>query len=382
VFQAATATEEILATLVGFPSVSSESNLPILDWIERYLLGCGFACKRLPNADGTKAGLLARFGPAKDGGILLSAHSDVVPVQGQRWTHEPFVLSRDGDRLFGRGTSDMKGFLASVLAMASDSSGRELKHPLMISISYDEEVGCLGIRNMLPGLFPFFNRPRWCLVGEPTNMVIATGHKGKAVYRATCMGVGGHSAMAPDYCNAIHLAADFVLALRNEQRWLQTSGVNDPAYDIGYSTVHAGMIKGGEAINVVPAMATIDFEIRHLAEEPASEILARIEAAARNIAAANHPAAAITIVEINAYPGLELPPDDPVVAEVGALLGHSKTRKVAFGTEAGYFAGLSIPTVVCGPGSMAQGHQPDEFIDELELVQFDEFLSRLLASLM
>lgn len=375
-------TLELLDRLVAIPSVSADSNLPIIAFIESVLAGCGATVERVTDPGGQKAGLLARIGPAGDGGVVLSAHTDVVPVAGQDWSREPFRLSRDGGRVFGRGTTDMKGFLAAALAAAGQAAGAGLKRPLLLSLSYDEEVGCVGIRTMIDRVIPALGRPEFCIVGEPTSMRVATGHKGKGAYLATCRGAAGHSAMAPNFCNALHLAADFIGVLRAEQARLMAEGARDPAYDIACSTVHAGRMSGGVALNIVPDTATVAFEIRHLAEEPAAAILANIRAgAAAAVAAAHHPAAAIEIAETNAYPGLDTPADADVVATVAALAGNTGLTKVAYGTEAGYFAARAIPTVVCGPGSMDQGHQPDEFIDLSQLAACDAMLGRLIEKL-
>ncbi len=373
---------EILERLIAFASVSVDTNLPILGWIEDYLLGLGFTCHRLPDASGQKAGLFARIGPAGDGGVLLSAHCDVVPVTGQVWTHDPFRLTEQDGRFYGRGTTDMKGFLAAALAAAALAARADLTAPLMLAISYDEELGCLGIRAMIDRFLPLMGRPDYCIVGEPTEMQIAIGHKGKAAYRATCHGMAGHSAMAPRFINALHLAADLIGVLRAEQDRLLAEGAQDLAYDVPSATVHAGRLSGGVALNIVPDRAVLDFEIRHLPAEPAAGILARIQAGARAVvAAAANPEARIEIAEVNAYPGLETAPDAVVVAKVAALLDAPQKTKVAYGTEAGFFAALGIATVVCGPGSMNQGHQPDEFLEVAQLDRCDAMLWRLVQSL-
>lgn len=377
---------QILDRLVAFASVSADTNLPMLSWVEAHLRGLGFQCQRVADATGQKAGLFARIGPAGDGGVLLSAHSDVVPVTGQAWTRPAFQVTEQNGRLYGRGTTDMKGFLASALWAAGLASRSALKRPYLLSLSYDEEVGCLGIRAMLDQLVPTLGRPDACIVGEPTLMRIATGHKGKAAYRATCRGQAGHSAMAPRFVNALHLAADFIAVLRAEQARLLEMGAQDAGYDVPSSTVHAGRMSGGVALNIVPDCATVDFEIRHLAAEPADTILRRISQAAARIVAASGPLAAIEIDQVNAYPGLDTRPDAQVVARVAALLTQpgvapAALTKVAYGTEAGFFAALGIPTVVCGPGSMDQGHQPDEYIEASELTRCDAMLGRLVQAL-
>ena len=378
----ALSTLDLLERLIGFPTVSSASNLPLIGFVAEYLGGLGAAITRIDSPDGAKAGLLARIGPAGDGGALLSAHSDVVPVTGQVWQGDPFRLRRAGGRLYGRGTADMKGFLASALAVAGMAAQRDLTRPLLLALSYDEEVGCLGIREIIDHVIPTLGRPDFCIVGEPTGMRVAVGHKGKAVYRATCRGVAGHSALAPRFVNALHLAADFVGVLRAEQAYLARGGAQDPAYNVPCSTVHAGLMSGGAALNIVPDRATVDFEIRHLAEEPVEGIIDRIGCAAAGVVrAANDPGAGIGMDETNRYPGLSTPPGAEVVGVVSTLAGTSGTTKVAFGTEAGFFAEKGIPTVVCGPGSMDQGHRADEFIAGDQLAACDRMLAALVDRL-
>lgn len=360
-------TLDILDRLVAFPTVSAASNLDMAGWIEAFLTGLGFLCHRIANATGDKVGIFARIGPG-EGGLLLSSHMDVVPVEGQAWTRDPFRLTEAGGRLYGRGTTDMKGFLAASLAAAEAAARAQLKRPLMLSLSYDEEVGCLGIRAMIGEMTATIGRPDMALVGEPTSMDIAIGHKGKLAARATFRGEAGHSALAPNYRNALHGAADFIGLLRAEQARL-AGGARDPAYDMPYSTVHAGRMQGGVALNIVPDRAEVDFEIRHLAADDPEAILARLQGQGAEIAV------------LNRYPGLDGAPDSLAARTLAAALPQARQIKVAYGTEAGFFAGLGIPTVVCGPGSMAQAHQPDEYIEAQELDRADAMLAQLIDTL-
>lgn len=376
-------TLDILDRLVAFASVSNRSNRDIAGWIEGYLRDLGFDVCPVPAADGQKVGLFARIGPAGDGGLLLSAHMDVVPVEGQDWTRDPFRLTRDTGRLYGRGTTDMKGFLAAALGAAQAASRATLTRPFLLSLSYDEELGCLGVRRMIGHLPAALGQPALCIVGEPTRMAIATGHKGKIALRAECRGQAGHSAMAPRYMNALHLAADLVGLVRGEQARLVAAGAQDAAYDIPFSTLHVGRLSGGIALNIVPDRAVVDFELRHLATDDPALILDRLRAgAAETVAQAGHPAAAVQIDVVNAYPGLETPPDAPAVQIARAALPPgTPLTKVAYGTEAGFFAAEGISTIVCGPGDMAQGHQPDEYLGEAQLAACEVMLGRLVAGL-
>lgn len=376
-----TQTIEHLERLVAFDTVSAKPNLGIVGFIEYYLHDLGFRVTRLPDATGQKAGLYAEIGPA-EGGILLSGHTDVVPVEGQDWTRDPFRLTRERDRLYGRGTTDMKGYLAAMLALAGRAARRDLKESLKLVFSYDEEIGCVGIQQMAPDLAPLVGRPRACIVGEPTAMKIAVGHKGKAAWRAVCRGQSGHSALAPNFVNALHLAGDFLAELRRLQDWLRTDGARDAAYDIPFSTIHVGRMSGGLALNMVPDRAEMAFELRHLAADSSEEIAGMIREAAVRVAnryRAAFPGAEIELEQYNAYPGLDVQEDSEVVVTAKTCAGTSQVTRAAFGTEAGVFAGMGIPTVVCGPGDMAgQGHKPDEFIASGQLASCDRMMERVL----
>lgn len=375
-----TDTLSYLDRLIGFETVSHQSNLDLVEFVEERLCSAGFRVTRLPSPDGRKAGLFAEFGPQAEGGIVLSAHTDVVPVAGQNWTRPPFRLTAEGTRLYGRGTTDMKGFVACMMSLADRASHAQLSEPLKLVLSYDEEVGCAGIADMRDRLAPLLGNPRYCIVGEPTELSVATGHKGKMAFTATFEGEEGHSALAPRYQNALHLAGDFMALLRALQAEFERDGARDPAFDVPYSTVHVGRLTGGTAVNVVPAHAEMDFEFRHLAQDDPHQILERITRMAKALAAA-HPAGRIALTRKCAYPGLDTDETGPVARRV-ADLAQSQMTKVAFGTEAGTFDGLGIPTVVCGPGSMeGQGHKRDEYIERDQLVACDRMLDRLLSEL-
>lgn len=374
-------TVEILEKLVAFDTTSAKSNLALIDFVEGYLTTRGFRTHRVTAPCGEKAGLFCAYGP-QGAGVMLSAHTDVVPATGQTWTRPPFELTREDGRLYGRGTTDMKGYLAAMLNAADRATKLDLQEPLKLAISYDEEIGCVGMQHMIDQLAPTIGLPRACLVGEPTSMQVATGHKGKAALRAICHGASGHSALAPLFTNALHIATDFVTALRGIQTDLTAHGARDPAYRIPFSTVHVGQIKGGEALNIVPDRAEVLFEFRYLAADGYEVLHRRIVAAAAEVAnhyKAQNADAGITLIVENAYPGLDVDPDADVVAWSNGLAQKNLATKVAFGTEAGFFDGVGIPTVVCGPGNMeAQGHKADEFVDESELAACDAMLERLL----
>lgn len=379
-----TATLSILEKLVSFDTTSSKSNLGLVGYVEEFLKLRGFTVHRITDATGDKAGLFAETGASGDG-VLLSAHTDVVPVAGQHWTVNPFQLTRERDRAYGRGTTDMKGFIASTLALADRASQKKLREPLKIVLSYDEEVGCVGIQRMMESLAPMLGQPRACIVGEPTEMQVAIGHKGKAALRAACFGQSGHSALAPNFVNAIELATDFVTELRNLQQELAHNSAGDAAYSVPYTTIHVGKLSGGRALNIVADRADVTFEYRHIAADKSGDLFRRIiEAAERAGASHRHiwPEARIEVEQYLSYPGLDVSETDEIVTYGRKLAQNEKTTKVAFGTEAGFFSELGIPTVVCGPGSMErQGHVQDEYVELDQLAACDAMMDRLLKDI-
>jgi len=378
-------TLELLDQLVGFPTTSRDSNLPMIEFLTDYLVARGFEVHQIDDPLEPKAGLLATIGPKGPGGVLLSGHTDVVPTDGQSWSRPDFKLTLDDDRAYGRGTTDMKGFVASMLMAAELASKADLKRALKLSLSYDEEIGCVGIEHMIDHVMPTIGLPDLALVGEPTSMQVAIGHKGKGAIRATCYGQNGHSALAPQFVNALHLASDFVSALRSLQSEFAEIGARDEAYTVPYSTLHVGKLYGGVALNMVPEKAMIDFEYRHLAADDAVDLMACITDAAKSVEASyqsQFPGASIELDLHNSYPGLDVAIDSSVISEVQSFAQASGTTKVAFGTEAGYFDQLGIPTVVCGPGSMEnQGHKPDEFLHLAQLSACDQMMTRIVDDL-
>ena len=376
---------QILEKLIAFPTVSRDSNLDLVGYVSDLLAAQGIACQIIRSADGHKANLFATIGPADAPGVMLSGHTDVVPIDGQDWTLPPFEMTARDSKLYGRGAADMKGFVACALAACLKAAKMSLQTPLHLALSYDEEVGCIGVHSLIDMLQAAPHRPLLCIVGEPTNMQVATGHKGKLAARAICRGREGHSALAPLALNAIHLGCDFVAALRQEQDRLASAGARDGDYDIPYTTVHVGKMNAGAALNIVPNLCQLDFEIRNVAADNPDQVLDGLRAAAARIAAAAStiaPEAAIDIDITNPEPGLDTPATSQAVAFVKSRTGANDTIKVAFGTEGGLFSrDLSTPTIVCGPGSMAQGHRPDEFVSVEQMRRCDDMLDNLLRRL-
>ena len=374
-----------LEKLIAFPSVSRDSNLDLIAYVKDVLSGLGIASVLVHNEDGRKANLWATIGPADRPGIVLSGHTDVVPVEGQAWTSDPFALkARDGN-LYGRGTADMKGFIACCLAMAEHAVKAPLKTPINFAFSYDEEIGCVGVRRLLDLLKDAPVKPRLCIVGEPTMMQAVTAHKGKLGFRVTAHGLEAHSSLAPIGVNAIYMASDLIGAIRAIQIDIADHGARDGEYEVAYTTLHVGKMQGGEVMNIVPNRCTFDFEIRYLPEDNEHAIVTRIKAAAESVAAIYRNVfaqARFEFADLQSYPEMNTPVDSEAVKFVHALTGGNSTGKITFGTEGGLFQKmLGTPAVVCGPGNIAVAHKPDEHVSEAQLAQCDRMLERLVEKL-
>jgi acetylornithine deacetylase len=376
---------EILEQLLAFDTVSHRPNMALMHYVRGLLEATGLTVALVPDAAGGKANLYASTGPTTVGGVMLSGHTDVVPVEGQAWTVPPFALTEADGRYYGRGAADMKGFVACAVEAMLLAARRPLKAPMHLALSYDEEIGCMGVRSLIDQLADAPVKPRFCIVGEPTGMQVATGHKGKVALRATCRGREGHSALAPLALNALHLAGDFLGAVRRVQAEVAATGLRDGDYDVPYTTLHVGKMSGGVQVNIVPNHAVLDFEIRSLAGEDVAGLIRRLESEAEAIVGplqGEFPEAAITVERLWDYPGLGTPSDAEVVRFVKGLTGANGTMKVAFGTEGGLFdARLGVPTVICGPGSMAQGHKPDEWVAVEQLERCRGMLAALVDRL-
>lgn len=383
-------TRELLAQLISFDTVSRNPNIDLMHFVSTWLQSNGIVSKLIPNHDGSKANLYATVGPEGGsttfrGGVMLSGHTDVVPIDGQNWTVPAFTLTEKHNRFYGRGSADMKGFVACALSAMAKAKSLPLQSPLHLALSYDEEIGCVGVHSLIDHLAQLASNPCLCIVGEPTEMSVATRHKGKIGAKATFTGRAGHSALAPHGLNAIHLACDFIAHLRELQKDLAAPFLGGDETQVPYSTVHAGIITGGTALNIVPDTCSVAFEVRNAAEDDPQELLDSIIKHSTNAVAKHHariPEASVAFEIFNTYPGLNTPEDTWAVEFVKSLTGANDCTEVAFGTEAGLFSNvLSIPSVVCGPGSMAQGHKPDEFIsiDQMDLCEV--MLGKLLTHL-
>ncbi|MFO0992354.1 MAG: acetylornithine deacetylase [Hyphomicrobiales bacterium] len=380
-----TPTETHLDRLIAFPTVSRDSNLDLIDYVRATFGDFGIASQLVPSEDGRKANLFATIGPKDRPGIVLSGHSDVVPVEGQDWTSDPFrMVERDG-KLYGRGSADMKGFIAACLAMAPAALKRELTIPIHFAFSYDEEVGCLGVRRLISMLKDVEPRPRMVIIGEPTSMQAVTAHKGKLGRRVVAHGLEAHSSLAPMGVNAIYMISDLITEIRAIQDDIARNGARDGDYEVAYTTLHVGKINGGEALNIVPNLCQMDYEVRHLPADDGEAVMQLIELKAEAIAARArkiHPRARFEFTALPSYPALDTPVDSEAVNFVRRLTGGNSTGKISFGTEGGLFTrDLGVPAVVCGPGSIAVAHKPDEYISREQLKQCDAMLARLIDAL-
>lgn len=372
---------DILARLIAFDTVSRNSNLALIKYIQDYLAGLGVEAELFFDEAGGKANLFATLGPRDRGGVCLSGHTDVVPVDGQNWSVPPFELSENDGRLYGRGTADMKGYIACVLAAVPAFLAQPLRVPLHLAFSYDEEVGCLGVRSLLADLERREHKPIACIIGEPTELKPVLGHKGKLAMRCQVHGAACHSAYAPQGVNAIEYAAKLINRLGEIGTRLAAPERHDPRFDPPYSTVQTGVIGGGRALNIVPAECQFDFEVRALPSDDPQQVAEQLRDYAETELLPKMRAvkaeADIRFSELSAYPALATDPQSEVAQLLARLSGSDEFSTVAFGTEGGLFDQAGIPTVVCGPGSMDQGHKPDEFVSEEQLAACDGMLGRL-----
>ena len=373
---------EMIRKLVGFPTVSRDSNLELINFARDYLAGLGAESRLTFNDERSKANLFATLGPPGTPGIVLSGHTDVVPVDGQAWDTDPFnVVEKDG-KLYGRGTSDMKSFIAVVLALAPEFAQRGLKTPLHFAFSYDEEVGCIGVGRLISDLAQSGIRPKSCIVGEPTLMRPVIAHKGKRGFRCNVRGFTCHSAYAPAGVNAVEAAAEAVAYLKLMARRHRDQGPYDRGFDVAHTTVHTGVMRGGTALNIVPHECTFDFEFRHLPGDDPEALFAEfktyIDTRLVPEMRAVHPDTGFTITPLSALPALDNGPEGEVVGLAQELSGNDDIGKVSFGTEGSQFQRAGIPTVVCGPGSIEQAHKPNEYVAIEQVAKCEQFMRRLM----
>jgi acetylornithine deacetylase len=374
-------TVEMLARLVSFDSTSRNSNLPLIAFISDYLNGLDVPF-RLSNDDtGTKANIHAIIGTPGPGGIALSGHVDTVPVEGQSWTSDPFTLRATGGRLYGRGTADMKGFVASCLCAIPDLQAARLKRPVHLFISYDEEVNCNGARRLIEDMQLSGWTPDLCLVGEPSLLQPITGHKGRLALRVTVRGRGGHSSTPGKGVNALQAASEAVGWVSREAARFAGNGPFHPGYEPPHTTCHVGLMGGGTILNIIPDHAWFEMEWRTV---PGDDLFAELDRFRAYVAEAIEPAmkavdpaAGFSFEVMNWIPGLSLEETHPLADLIRQTTGANGAGRVSYGTEAGLYSNAGIPTIVCGPGDIAQAHQGDEWIAASQLAACDSFIRRL-----
>jgi len=376
-------TLKLIRELIAFPTVSRDSNLDLIDYVRELLRPLDADVRLTFDHDKRKANLFATLGPRGVPGIALSGHTDVVPIDGQDWASDPFVVEERDGKLYGRGTSDMKSFIACALAVVPELVQRGLKAPVHLAFSYDEEVGCLGVRDLLTDMAQAGIRPRSCIVGEPTEMRPVIAHKGKQSYRCTVRGLASHSAYAPYGVNAVEAAAEAITYLKQMARRHRDQGPYDRGFDVAYTTVHTGVINGGTALNIVPQDCVFDFEFRNLPGDDPDALLREFEAHVRKaIEPEMHdvdPQSGFSIVKMSEIPALDTGAETEVVGLAQELSGSGDIAKVSFGTEASQFQVAGVPTVVCGPGSIRQAHKPDEFVTLEQVARCEVFLRALIT---
>lgn len=379
-------TRNILERLVAFDTTSRESNLALIEYVRDYLDGHGVASTLIHNEARTKANLYATIGPRDaPGGIVLSGHTDVVPVDGQDWRSAPFEMREEGGRLYGRGTADMKGFIASALALTPEFVAGIGRTPLHLAFSYDEEIGCLGVHSMVRHIAAHLPAPKAVIVGEPTMMRVVNSHKGIRTFTTEIIGVEAHSSTPHLGVNAIDAAVQLINFLHAMRTEMQHQGDASGRFDPPYTSIHVGTIEGGTALNIIPGRCRFQWEIRPLPDQDPDALAARFTAYAMQTVLPGlrtfSPQANIITKQRADVPPLAPRDRSPAEALVSALRGSNTLHAVSYTTEAGIFQNAGIPAVVCGPGDIEQAHKPDEFVAVTELNACDGFLRQLLAAI-
>ena len=372
----------MLSRLVSFDTTSRDSNLELISFVEDYARSYGLAPRRIPNPEGTKANLLISVGPQEPGGIILSGHTDVVPVDGQDWHTDPFAMVEREGKYFGRGTSDMKAFSAVILSLFPELTRRPLKTPVHIALSYDEEVGCLGVRPMIADIVKSVPMPRLAIIGEPTDMKVVNAHKGIRSFRTTVTGREAHSSQTDKGVNAVMVAAELIMHLARLAEDMRRRGDPSGRFDPPYTTVQSSTIEGGTALNILARHCLFQWEFRYLPGTSQEEILDAFNTYANNEVLprlkAIAPEADIVTKPRAHVPALVATDGCPAEALAKQLTGRNHAEAVAYGTEAGLFQEAGIPSVVCGPGNIQQAHKPNEFIEISQVAACEQFIRRLI----
>jgi acetylornithine deacetylase len=373
---------DMLSRLVSFDTTSRDSNLELISFVEDYAKSYGLAPRRIPNPEGTKANLLISIGPQEPGGIILSGHTDVVPVDGQDWHTDPFAMVEREGKYFGRGTSDMKAFSAVILSLLPELTRQPLKTPVHIALSYDEEVGCLGVRPMIADIVKSVPMPRLAIIGEPTDMKVVNAHKGIRSFRTTVTGREAHSSQTDKGVNAVMVAAELIMHLAKLAEDMRRRGDPSGRFDPPYTTVQSSTIEGGTALNILARHCLFQWEFRYLPGTSQDEILDAFNAHATHEVLprlkAIAPEADIVTKPRAHVPALVATDGCPAEALAKQLTGRNHAEAVAYGTEAGLFQEAGIPSVVCGPGNIQQAHKPNEFIEISQVAACEQFIRKLI----
>jgi acetylornithine deacetylase len=373
---------DLLDRLIAFDTVSSKSNLELIDFVEAYLAALGIPSRRTVSPDGEKANLFATLGPSEAGGIVLSGHTDVVPVDGQPWTSDPFVLTHRDGRLYGRGTSDMKAFVAVCLALAPWAAQGALRKPLHFAFTFDEEVGCTGVGHLIDDVVRNLPLPAAVIIGEPTSMKLVNAHKGGYGFHTTVVGKEAHSSQLHRAGHAINAAVELIQFIHQIQEDKRRAAPADSPFEPPYSTLTVGTIQGGTARNIVPRECSFAWEMRPIPGDDAEEVIERFNRHAETVVLARlretAPEAEIVTVVESRVPPLEPETDGPAEALVRLLTGANQTQVVSYCTEGGLFQRAGMSTVICGPGSIDQAHKPDEFIEISQIEACEDFVRRLI----
>ena len=372
---------QMIERLIAFDTTSASSNLELIDFVEDYLAGHGVAGRRTVNAQGTKANLFASLGPARAGGVVLSGHTDVVPVAGQAWVSDPFRVTEKDGRLYGRGTADMKSFLAVALALVPEFLAAPLERPIHLALSYDEEVGCLGVGHLIADMQAAVPPPAMILIGEPTSMRIASRHKGCYVQRTRVIGKEAHSSQPHLGGSAILAAGELLHFLGQMAAERRLAAAPETGFEPPYTSFNIGVIEGGQALNIIPRACSFTWEFRTLPHEDPEAIRARFDAFAETSVLAglraSAPEAEIATERLAGVPPLKFEAEGAAEALLRRLSGLNSTIAVSFGTEGGLFQEAGFSTVVCGPGSIDQAHQPNEFIEIAQVEACTALLRKL-----
>ena len=372
---------EMLGRLIAFDTVSKRSNKKMINFMTDYLAGHGVKTSVALNQDETKADLIATIGPMVKGGIVLSGHTDVVPVDGQDWNSDPFEMKNEKGLLYGRGTCDMKGFIAVVMALVPEMIKLDLKLPIHLVFSYDEEVGCLGAPALIARLIKEVPMPRAAIIGEPSSMKLVNAHKGVSIYETIVKGIPGHSSQTQSGVNAIDIASECITFLKYKAEEFSNKGGRDERLDPPYNTINVSMINGGTALNIIPGNCKFTWDCRSIGSVDADLLLTQFDKFCQETLIAplkNHFEDVSIVTKISAtIPPLTPDNDNPAEALVRQLTGQNQALGVAFAAEAGLFQKAAIPSVICGPGSVDQAHQPNEFVEVSQIDACIEFIKKI-----